>query len=75
MTVRTVQAIHWLMESAKVMRALERDGWKLDRVRGSHHIFRHPDKPGTVVVPHPRKDLAIGTLRQIERQSDLRLRS
>jgi hypothetical protein len=28
-----------------------------------HLHFRHPEKPGTVTVPHPRKDITIGTLR------------
>lgn len=31
--------------------------------------FKHPGKPGHVVVPHPRKDVAIGTLRNIYRQA------
>jgi hypothetical protein len=38
----------------------------------SHHHFRHPTKPGTVTVPHPDKDLTIGTLKSIERQSGLK---
>ena len=63
------------MDSAAVIRALRKAGWQLDRVRGSHHIFRHPGRAGTVVVQHPRKDIPIGTLRQIERQAGLRLRS
>lgn len=63
------------MDSAAVIRALREAGWRLDRIRGSHHVFRHPERPGTVVVPHPRKDLPIGTLRQIERQAGARLRS
>ncbi len=63
------------MDSAAVIRALRKAGWQLDRVRGSHHIFRHPRRAGTVVVQHPRKDIPIGTLRQIERQAGLRLRS
>ena len=63
------------MDSAAVIRVLRQAGWRLDRVRGSHHIFRHPERTGTVVVQRPRKDLPIGTLRQIERQAGLRLRS
>jgi len=42
-------------------------------VRGSHHQFRHPTKPGLVTVPHPEADLPRGTLRSIERQSGLKL--
>jgi len=49
----------------KAVRALERCGWKLDRVKGSHHVFRHPDYPHRVVVPMHARDLAKGTLNQI----------
>jgi predicted RNA binding protein YcfA (HicA-like mRNA interferase family) len=38
---------------------------------GSHSQFRHPDKMGRVTVPHPKKDLPIGTLKSIERQSGI----
>jgi predicted RNA binding protein YcfA (HicA-like mRNA interferase family) len=49
----------------KAIRALERCGWELDRVKGSHHVFRHPDHPHRVVVPTHGRDLAKGTLNQI----------
>jgi predicted RNase H-like HicB family nuclease/predicted RNA binding protein YcfA (HicA-like mRNA interferase family) len=41
------------MHSREVTRALQRDGWQEVRVHGDHHIFRHPTKPGRVIVPHP----------------------
>jgi predicted RNA binding protein YcfA (HicA-like mRNA interferase family) len=63
------------MNSRDIIRALERDGWRLTRTTGSHHHFNHPTKPGIVTVPHPRRDLPIGTLRSIERQSGVKLRS
>jgi predicted RNA binding protein YcfA (HicA-like mRNA interferase family) len=28
----------------ELVRALEREGWQLDRVRGSHHILVHPEQ-------------------------------
>ena len=62
------------MKSRDVIRALQADGWKLDSVTGSHHHFKHPTKPGKVTVPHPEKDLPIGTLKSIERQSGVKLR-
>jgi predicted RNA binding protein YcfA (HicA-like mRNA interferase family) len=62
------------MNSRDVIRALRRDGWRPVRVTGSHHHFNHPTKPGIVTVPHPRRDLPIGTLRSIERQSGVKLR-
>ena len=62
------------MNSAGVIRALEGDGWVQVAQRGSHKQFKHPTKPGRVTVPHPVKDLPIGTLRSIERQSGVSLR-
>ena len=62
------------MNSRDIVRALEADGWALKRVTGSHHHFMHPTKPGIVTVPHPKKDLPVGTLRSIARQAGLKLR-
>ena len=55
----------------KAVRALERAGWRLDRVKGSHHVFIHPDRRNRVVVPMHRQDLAKGTLNQIIAASGL----
>ncbi|XAE43875.1 type II toxin-antitoxin system HicA family toxin [Nguyenibacter vanlangensis] len=52
----------------------ERAGWALDRVRGSHHVFRHPDRPGIVVVPHPKKGLGGGLVAAIRKQARLQER-
>ncbi|MBB3997154.1 type II toxin-antitoxin system HicA family toxin [Aureimonas pseudogalii] len=62
------------MNSRAVIAALEADGWfEVNRV-GSHAQFKHPAKPGRVTVPHPKRDLPIGTLRSIEKQSGIKLR-
>lgn len=53
------------MESSKLIRMLKEDGWYEVRVTGSHHHFRHPEKRGLVTVPHPKKDLPIGTTSSI----------
>jgi predicted RNA binding protein YcfA (HicA-like mRNA interferase family) len=54
------------------MRLLEKDGWLLDRTRGSHRQFRHPVKPGTVTVAgKPSLDMPPGTLRSVLRQVGL----
>ena len=45
------------MTSGDLIREMQRAGWRLDRVNGLHHIYKHPDRPGHVVVPHPKKDL------------------
>ncbi len=61
------------MDSRTIIKLIEADGWRLERVTGSHHHFRHPSKPGTVIVPHPRKDMPIGTLKSIARQTGVKL--
>ncbi|MDR0842379.1 MAG: type II toxin-antitoxin system HicA family toxin [Acidobacteriota bacterium] len=48
------------MKSAEFIKLLEQDGWVLANVRGSHHVFRHPEKNGHISVPHPRKDIGKG---------------
>jgi predicted RNA binding protein YcfA (HicA-like mRNA interferase family) len=48
------------MTSAALVREIVAVGWRLDRIRGSHHVFKHPERPGIIVVPHPKKDLGIG---------------
>jgi predicted RNA binding protein YcfA (HicA-like mRNA interferase family) len=59
------------MTSKELIRQLEVDGWRLDRIKGSHHSFKHPTKSGLVVVPHPKKDVPIGTLRNILKSAGL----
>ncbi|UGY29822.1 type II toxin-antitoxin system HicA family toxin [Bradyrhizobium septentrionale] len=60
--------------SADVIRVLKDDGWKPVAQKGSHIQFKHPTKSGRVTVPHPKRDIPIGTLRSIEKQADLKLR-
>ncbi|MGJ3626038.1 type II toxin-antitoxin system HicA family toxin [Sphingomonas sp. MMS24-JH45] len=62
------------MDSREIIRLLEGEGWWLDRVNGSHHIFRHGPSAGSTTVPHPRKDVRLGTVKSIERQSGVALR-
>ncbi|RFD18432.1 type II toxin-antitoxin system HicA family toxin [Komagataeibacter melaceti] len=43
--------------------------WKLDRVRGSYSVFKHPSRPGIMVVSHPRKDLGTRVIAAICKQT------
>jgi predicted RNA binding protein YcfA (HicA-like mRNA interferase family) len=56
-----------------VVRALERNGFRVERVSGSHHVLRRPDVPASkVIVPvHGGHDLPPGTLRSILKQAGL----
>jgi len=62
------------MNSRDVIKRLKREGWRLVHIKGDHHQFKHPDKPGRVTVPHPKRDLPTGTLRNIYRQAGWRWR-
>lgn len=62
------------LSSREVIGKIEADGWRLVRISGSHHHFKHPVKHGKVTVAHPVKDIPIGTLKSIERQSGVKLR-
>jgi predicted RNA binding protein YcfA (HicA-like mRNA interferase family) len=61
------------MRSRDVIKKLKADGWSEARQTGSHKQFRHPTKPGTVTVPHPKAELAKGTLKSISKQSGVPL--
>jgi predicted RNA binding protein YcfA (HicA-like mRNA interferase family) len=62
------------MNSREVLRLPKADGWVEVAQKGSHLQLKHPVKPGRVTLPHPKRDLAIGTPSSIERQSGLKLR-
>lgn len=51
---------------------LEKDGWYLVAVKGSHHQFKYQYKEGRVTIPHPKKDLKIGTVNSILKQADIK---
>ena len=44
------------------------------RTEGSHQVFKKAGHPHHVTVPHPKKDLKIGTLKNIEKQSGVKLK-
>ncbi len=47
-----------------LVHALEADGFVLQRVRGSHRIFKHPDGRRVIVAYHAlNNSFPIGTLR------------
>lgn len=62
------------VSSREIIRKLKADGWFKVATQGSHLQLKHPTKPGRVTVPHPKKDLPLGTLKSIERQANLKLR-
>ena len=60
------------MDSRYLIGHIVADGGYLVRIRGSHHHFKHPTKPGKVTVPHPKRDLHPKTVRSVYRQAGLK---
>ena len=54
-----------------VLKELKEDGRRRVRQKGSHIQLRHPEKPGLVTVPHPKKDLPLGTAASIYKAAGL----
>jgi predicted RNA binding protein YcfA (HicA-like mRNA interferase family) len=62
------------MNSRDVIKELRKDGWYEVNQVGSHKQFRHATKRGRVTVPHPKRDIPMGTLQSIEKQAGIKLR-
>ena len=57
----------WMLRNSRdIVRRLKAEGFALVSIKGSHHKFRKGAI--TVIVPHPKKDLPLGTARSIARQ-------
>lgn len=57
------------MESREIVKRLSGDGWKRTVRKGEHSKYKHPDRPGHVVLPFPRHKMPVGLLRNIFRQA------
>ncbi len=62
------------MDSREIIRRLRAAGWFEVAHEGSHKQFKHLEQPGRVTVPHPKRDLPIGTLKSIEKQAGIKLK-
>ncbi|MBC3229178.1 type II toxin-antitoxin system HicA family toxin [Serratia fonticola] len=59
------------MKSSELIKRLESHGGVLQRIKGSHHQFKHPNSPLVITVLHPNKDVKLETLRQIMKDAGL----
>jgi predicted RNA binding protein YcfA (HicA-like mRNA interferase family) len=39
------------MKTRDLIQIVEADGWYLDRIKGSHHIYKHPAQAGHTEYP------------------------
>jgi predicted RNA binding protein YcfA (HicA-like mRNA interferase family) len=54
-------------DSKKIVKRLIAEGWDHVSTKGSHAKFRKDGR--TVIVPHPKKDLPLGTARSIAKMA------
>jgi predicted RNA binding protein YcfA (HicA-like mRNA interferase family) len=59
------------LTSKDIIRVLEKEGFVLDRIKGSHHIYYHPETKRRAVIPFHKKDLPKGTLLEILKQAGI----
>jgi len=61
------------MKIRDIIRMIEKEGWYLERQRGSHRQYKHPVKGGVVTVAgHRNDDLGPGTLNSILKQAGIK---
>lgn len=56
--------------SRKLMKLLKDAGFEEVSVTGSHHKLRKGNR--TVIITHPKKDIALGTVRNIYKMAGLK---
>ncbi|MDR1378344.1 MAG: type II toxin-antitoxin system HicA family toxin [Synergistaceae bacterium] len=65
------EEVRGIKSSNEAISEIEADRWVFQKAEGSHHHFKHPNKPGKVTVPHPKKNLHPKTYKKILKQAGL----
>ena len=61
-----------VVSGRELARLLERHGWTLLRVHGSHHVYGKPGNPVRLSVPiHGNRPLKIGLLKHLLKMAEL----
>ena len=60
------------MTGKALVSQLKKNGWKLDRVQGSHHIMVKDGYLPVAVPVHSNRDLPTGTLNQLLKAAGLK---
>ena len=63
------------MKTKEIIKLIEEDGWIEVRQKGSHRQYKHRRKKGLVTIAAYRlsDDIAIGTLKSIFKQAQIKL--
>jgi predicted RNA binding protein YcfA (HicA-like mRNA interferase family) len=57
--------------SKNLIKLLESNGFRLLRIAGSHHMY-FKKGIGVIPVPHPKKNMAVGTYKSILKKAGLK---
>lgn len=61
-----------IVNGIKLIKVLRKKGFLLNRIKGSHHIFTHPEKQITISVPvHKGKTLGRGITLAIIKDAEI----
>lgn len=58
------------MKTKELINRLTDSGWRLERIKGSHHIFIHPDAKRNIVVPVHGKEVTDRFAGIIQKQAE-----
>ena len=58
------------MTGRELIRLLEKFGWQLDRIKGSHHVMKKGNQ--TEIIPVHNKDIPTGLLNSILKRTGLK---
>lgn len=59
------------MRFRELEKILLADGWYQVGQKGSHHQYKHPEKPGKVTIPEHGGDINMDTVKSIKRQAGI----
>ena len=59
------------LKPKEVIAILEKAGYHIDHITGSHYIMRHLERAQRIVVPYHAKDIKRGVLYSIIKQSGM----
>jgi len=61
-----------ILNPDEIIKVLVKKGFKLVRVKGSHHIYRNFETRRMTIVPYHKKDLPKGTFMEILKQAGIK---
>ena len=59
------------VDGRKLIKALQKAGFEVIRIKGSHHFLRHLDGRATVVPVHAKENIGIGLFHKILKDCEL----